>query len=94
MILILIFSVDSALRRNFEEWFRGFKYQAHMNANSLWEKLGRRRFRDKKDKKPIKGAVKRDMGLGRERLECCKYLFWYNFDLIRGIPHVVKYEGK
>ena len=63
------------LRRNIEEWFNEYRFQTHMGGSSLWEKMGRRRFRDRRDRsQPIKTERKRKGTTGTvgERLDCSK----------------------
>ena len=72
-----IFSCDSMLRRNIEEWFNEYRFQTHMGGSSLWEKMGRRRFRDRRDRsQPIKTELKKKRkgatNMVRERLDCSK----------------------
>ena len=72
------YSIDAMVRKNACEWFRDYRYQSHMNGASLWEKLGRRRFRSRSDRDRIlslkeMGKKKSSEGeMRRERLDCCK----------------------
>lgn len=69
------FSIDAMVRKNAYEWFRDFRYQAHMTAKSLWERLTRRRFRNRVDRErflPLGKKTKKDGDSRRERLDCCK----------------------
>ena len=71
-------SIDAMVRKNAYDWFRDFRYQSHMTANSLWERLTRRRFRNRVDRDrflSVADAGKRgskEKIAKRERLDCCK----------------------
>ena len=61
------------VRRNALEWFQDYRYQTHMTAASLWEKMTRRRFRDRRDRMRLTGK-KAEEGVRRERLDCSKLI--------------------
>ena len=51
-----------------EDFFKGFSYQSYMTAGALWERMGRKRVKGKREE-------------AHRRLACSKFFFWGCEDL-------------